>query len=880
MYLHVKRTLRLLALLGCLVAIAALPAAYAQDSTTSGSATQDQNASSLKADEAENVQPLWFVELKSPPAADGTSLSTLKAEKSAFRDAAKKAGIKYKERFAFDTLWNGLSVKVDDPSQVAKLGHLSGVNNLYPVATVSLPEETVSNPDLATALAMTGADATQSELGYTGEGVKVAIIDSGIDYDHPDLGGGFGPGYRVTKGYDFVGDDFTGPGSTPVPDSDPDDCGDGTQVPGTEIGGHGTHVAGIVGANGDVNNGGTKGVAPGVTFGAYKVFGCEGSTTSDVMIAAMERVLADGMKVLNISIGRSFQWPQYPTAQASDRLVNKGVSVVASIGNSGGDGLYAAGAPGVGDKTIGVASFDNTHINLATFTISPDDTAISYSPAPESPPPPTSGSMPMARTGTATSTADACAALPAGSLTGQVALIRRGGCTFYQKALNAQNAGAEGVVLYNNVEGRFTLTVAGSPAITIPLVAISDTEGGLINDRLAAGPVTMTWTEQTASFPNATGGLISSFSSYGLTPDLKLKPDIGAPGGFIRSTLPLEQGGYATFSGTSMSSPHVAGAVALLLEAKPNTSPQAVRDILQNSADPAPWSGDPSSGTLDNVHRQGAGMLDIDDAILSDTIIKPGKLSLGESEAGPATKTLTISNTGASGVTYDLSHEPALSTGDNMFSPTFSSNAPASVAFGSPSVIVAAGGTATVDLTITANPQLADRSQYGGYIVLTPRSGGQGQTYRVPYAGFKGDYQSIQALTPTPRNFPWLAKKLSDGYFRQLDDATFTFKDGDIPYILLHLDHQARRVRMEVKDATSGKSWGRALDVSYADRNSTASAFFSLGWDGVTFNGKQLTTVPNGKYTITLSVQKALGESNNAAHWESWTSPRFNIARP
>jgi subtilisin family serine protease len=808
----------------------------------------------------------WFVELASAPTADGTSLTTVVNEKAAFRAEAKKAKLAFTERYAFNTLWNGLSVEVS-PADVGKLRRLQGVTAIYPVTTISIPEtQQAANPEMATALAMTGADIAQNTLGLTGAGIKVAVMDTGIDYDHPDLGGCFGPGCRVFTGYDFVGDAFNADSSSPsynpiaTPDPFPDDCN-----------GHGTHVSGIVGASGVVT-----GVAPKVTFGAYRVFGCEGSTTADIMIAAMERALTDGMQVLNMSIGSSFQWPQYPTAQAADRLVNKGVSVVASIGNSGANGLYSAGAPGVGRKVIGVASFDNSHVGLATFTISPDNTSIGYGGAAASPSAPTSGTSPMARTGTASTANDACAALPAGSLAGKVALIRRGTCTFHSKSLNAQNAGAIGVVLYNNVAGRFSPTVAGTPAITIPVVAISDVEGVLINSRLAAGPVDMTWTNQVGQFLNPTGGLISSFSSYGMAPDLSLKPDIGAPGGLIRSTYPLELGGYATISGTSMASPHTAGAVALLLEAKPHTPSNAVRGILQNSADPAVWWGNPGLGFLDNAHRQGAGMLDIPGAILATTKVEPGKLSLGESESGPVTRTLTIENNGPSAATYELSHEPALATGGNTFAPSFFL-APSSVSFNPASITVPAGGSATVDVTITA-PAGPANGQYGGYIEIDEQ--GSGTAYRVPYAGFVGDYQSIQVLTPTANGFPWLAKLSGPSYFNQPGGASYSMAAGDIPYFLVHLDHQSRRLLLEVFDANTGKAWHRVSNDEYLGRNSTAGGFFAFSWDGITTNGKKTNVVPNGQYVVKMTVTKALGDDSNPAHTESWTSPVITIARP
>ena len=818
--------------------------------------------------QAEAVLSRWFVELKSPPTADGSSLETVRNEKAAFRREAAQAGLDFKERYAFDVLWNGISVEVH-PSQVAKLGRLSNVKAIYPVETLQIPETTPGdNADMATALAMTGANVAQS-TGLTGAGIRVGVMDTGIDFHHPDLGGCFGPGCRVAVGHDFVGDAFNADlaNAVPVPDAIPDDCN-----------GHGTHVAGIIGASGNPATDGVRGVAPGVTFGAYRVFGCAGSTTSDIMIAAMERALADGMQVLNMSIGASFQWPQYPTAQAADRLVNKGVSVVASIGNSGTSGLYAVGAPGVGKKVIGVASFDNTHVALTTFTVTPDNMAIGYGPATGSPLPPASGTYAMARTGTATSAADACTALPAASLAGKVTLIRRGTCAFHIKALNAQNAGAAAVVIYNNAPGRQSITVAGVPAITIPVVSVSDTEGVLIDSRLASGVVSMTWTTNVESFANSTGNLISSFSSYGLAADLSLKPDIGAPGGLIRSTYPLENGGYATISGTSMSSPHTAGAVALLLQARPNTNSNTVRTILQNSADPRLWSGNPGLGFLDHVHRQGAGMLDVPGAINATTRIEPSKLSLGESEAPATLHTLTLENNSASPVTYAISHVPALSTGPNTFTLGFTTGF-ATVALSSSFVTVPANGSATVDVSITANAGLPNRSMYGGYIVFTPE--GSGTVYRVPYAGLKGDYQSVTVLTPTASGFPWLSRTTNGTTFtRQAAGANYTMIGLDVPFVFAHFDHQSSKVRIEVIEAETGKSWHRALEQNHFGRNSTATGGFALPFDGHTTAGNKIYTVPNGAYILRMSVLKPLGDEANAAHWEVWNSPVFNIARP
>jgi minor extracellular serine protease Vpr len=841
---------------------------------------EQETATQVDAAAAENTD-LWFVELHRAPTADGSSVASLESEEAAFHAAAAAVGAEYAEGRHFRTLWNGLTVRAD-AANLARLRALPNVRATYPVTRVEmLQEQSINTPELATALAQTGANIAQSSLGLTGEGIKVAVMDSGLDYDHPDLGGCFGPGCRVEKGHDLVGDAFNAdPASAtynpvPVPDPLPDDCN-----------GHGTHVAGIIGANGTI-----KGVAPGVKFHAYRVFGCDGSTTSDIMLAAMEMVYTGGAHVLNMSIGNSYQWPEYPTSVGADRLVARGVHVVAAIGNSGANGLYAAAAPGNGRDVIGVASFDNTHDALPLFTVSPDDRQVGYNSATAAAPTPTSGTFLLARTGTPASAADACngaTAPAAGSLTGRVALIRRGTCGFYEKALNAQNAGAIGVVLYNNAAGRISPTVAGTPAITIPVVAITAADGVIINDRIAAGPTQLTWTNLVNSFPNtSTGNLISSFSSYGPTADLSFKPDIAAPGGSIRSTIPLEQGAYGTISGTSMASPHVAGAVALLLEGR-EASPAEARELLQNSADPHLWFGNPALGFLDNVHRQGAGMLDIDDAVLSDVIVSPGRLALGEIEAGGTSRqrfTMRVRRSPFNKdkpfekVAYTLGHEPALATGANTFVPSFLSSS-ASVSFSTATAVV---GPGQPSLTVTATftpPANANARVFGGYITLTPNDGTP--VIRVPYIGYNGDYQAIPVLVPTANNFPWLAKAVGTSLVNQPAGATYSMQGGDIPIFVAHLDHQSRRMRFEVIDVTKGDSLGFGIIEEYLPRNSTATSFFTFEWDGtvITKVGDQPKPVPNGTYRIELEVQKALGTTKNPAHFEHWTSPNITITRP
>lgn len=887
-----------------------------------------------EAPEADESASLWFLELASPPIVAGGAADALGAEEAAFHDLARQAGVAYRTARSFRDLWHGLTVETDGAG-ADRLRDLPGVRAVYPVLAAPRlgraaggSDDQPRDPDaLKRALSLTGIDRLRDRgdesdahgrrrrhktprLHLSGRHVKVAVMDSGIDFDHPDLGGCFGPGCRVAAGWDFVGDAFNPDRSsprfnpTPVPDAVPDDCD-----------GHGTHVAGIIGADGVIG-----GVAPEVTFHAYRVFGCEGPTTTDVMLAAMERAYADGADILNISIGAPYQWPDYPTAQAADRLVERGIIVVASAGNEGANGLYAAAAPGIGRRVISVASFDNASASVAAFAVTPDGRKVGYLPASGTVVVPTAGSAPLARTGDAAAASDACTPLPAGSLQGRVALIRRGTCSFITKAANAQAAGAVAAVMYNSAAGRIAVGVTGGVPITIPVVSIAGEDGELLDARLAQGPVTLTWTTGAVQEPLATANLISAFSSYGPTADLALKPDVGAPGGAIRSTLPLERGGWGSISGTSMAAPYVAGAIALLLEARPGTTADEARTRLQNTAVPHQLSG--AASAVEHVHRQGAGMIAVDQAVRVRALVTPSRLELGELETDAVVRTLHLSGrglrarvAGAGGaadrldesdewnapgesnesdhsagaveepdrrgrrrpwhrVTYSLGHEPAASTGPSTFAP-----APvlafATVTFSR--ATIRPGEDVDVRIGRPADPAAR---LFGGYITLKPDD--DGPVLRVPYLGYSGDYQGIRALTPTPANFPWLARTIGSTLSRLPNGGTFTMQGSDVPIVLFHLEHQVRLLQVEIVDISTGQSYGAATTQEFVSRNSTATAFFSSTWTGsyTPRAGEPPRPVPNGAYRLSLTVLKANGDPQRPDHMERWDTPTIVVTRP
>ncbi|ATG52766.1 peptidase S8 [Brachybacterium vulturis] len=832
-------------------------------------------------DAAETAIPgRWLVEVSGDPVLRGGKASVNSRAQEKVHERAEAAEIPMDVQETFVSGWNGMSVAMDD-TDVAELRTVPGVTAVYPVLEVEMPEPVDAAPEDVYGNAMTGVDQVQQVDGLSGEGVTVAVIDSGIDYNHPDLGGSgvedqaedF-PNDRVIGGFDFVGDAYDSAEGTPVsPDEYPDDCG-----------GHGSHVAGIIGAGGDPSTGGVLGVAPGADLLSYRVFGCEGSSSTEVILEAMEQAMEDGADVVNMSLGASFvTWQDYPTAQMSDVMTDNGITMVISAGNEGRAGTFSSGAPGVASDAITVASVDNTD-RRAPYAVAAGQ-EIAYGPATGSTAAvPTAGELALVSAGApGTEAAQACDAsvVPPATGAGQALLIERGVCSFHLKALAGQEAGYDAVILYNNAPGVVNPTVEGDPAITIPVVMIGQDDGLALQEQLTSGDVTWAWQQGAAVFENPTGGLVSDFSSYGLTAELQLKPDVSAPGGSIWSTIPLEQGGHGSMSGTSMAAPHVAGAAALLLESAPDLAPAGVKTAMMNTADPLTWSLMPDVGYLEPVHRQGAGLLDMVGAVHTATRVQEASVSLGEGEDGPQTVTLTVSNDSEAEQTYTVGVQHGIATSHPTFDPGFY-DAAATVEPGSDAVTVAAHSS--TELTVTLGEDFGeDGIIFGGWITLT----GAEDDLVVPFAGLSGDYQALPVLDDQGMGLPVLG--VSDGAGSVLLDPdgghTYTMQDGDIPYIAYYFGYPVERLEIQAYRINGG---GKAKPVNpsvglidAADHLGRSAAPEVYGWDGsYALKNQKTKTVKNGTYLLEMRVLKPLGDPDNPYHWETFTSPQFTIDNP
>jgi subtilisin family serine protease len=495
-----------------------------------------------------------------------------------------------------------------------------------------------------TSVKFIGAEAAYAQ-DIHGEGMKVGIIDTGIDYTHkmflgegteeayknnnPTQANAAFPGKKVVGGIDLVGTEYDPASSNfanhiPVPDLNP-----------LDEAGHGTHVAGTVAGIGDGINT-YNGVAPSATLYAIKVFGAHGSTSDEIVMAALEYAadptgdlsFKEQLDVVNLSLGSGYGNPHTMYNHAVRNLVRGGTVVVASAGNSG-DKSYITGAPAVVDEAISVASsIDNMNQNILfpTVQFSFAGEVLNVEAAEGEITKPLAELTELKGEVIALGFADKDfeQALK-DQIKGKVALIDRGKVTFSDKIKRAQGAGAIGVVVANNVSGD-PFGMGGEEKFDIPGVMITDVAGARMKAHLAAGAVFVDLKSTTQITKSELIDTISDFSSRGpRSEDGLIKPEIAAPGSKIISA---DRGGGAkgvSMSGTSMAGPHITGVMALLKQKYKNLTPHELKSVLMGQgkviAD--------KDKKIYSVSRQGAGRVQIADSIKAKLVTIPAALSFG-----------------------------------------------------------------------------------------------------------------------------------------------------------------------------------------------------------------------------------------------------------
>jgi len=661
------------------------------------------------------------------------------------------------------TLLNAIFV-VAPPDREAELKALPGVKAVVPLRRYRL--------NLNRAVELVNAPGAWNGLGgvqNAGSGIKIAIIDTGIDQTHPafqDSSLAMPAGFPICSGSDcgftsnkvivarsYVSQLAAGTSTDPAATSRPDDYSPRDRI------GHGTAVASC--AAGVTNTGllTITGVAPKAYLGNYKIFGSpelNDFSSDDVIVQALEDALHDGMDIASLSLGgpalsgpldsgaicgNPSGVPCDVAAQAVENAVAAGMTVVTAAGNEGDTGYdYSSGyptyntigSPGTAPSAIAVGATTNSHVFVQSVRLPGTDVpsgleqiAAYFGDGVVPTSPLTAPLRDVARLG---NDGLACTALASGSLTGAIALIERGSCYFADKVTYAQMAGAVGVIFYM-ADQSAPFPPGGLSGTGIPAAMISNADGLSLKSFLVSHPghsatLDPAGMEQDTSSYN----LLAGFSSLGPATGGGLKPDLVAVGtqmymatqhydlfGEMYST-----DGYTVADGTSFSTPLVSGAAALVKQANPAFTPAQIRSALINTATQDVPSDD--SGNVVTVQSIGAGKLDAGAAVKATVTANPATVSFGvlTTASLPLTTQLQIVNSGASSASLSLAVAPGTSGG---LTPVL----------GTKSLSLAGGASSTVSVTLSGTRPSA--GSYSGAITIQ----GQNVSLRVPYLYLVGN---------------------------------------------------------------------------------------------------------------------------------------------
>ena len=707
--------------------------------------------------------------------------SDLRAKQDAIVPTIEALGGKVLAKFQHAI--NGIKVQAT-PDQIASLAKLPGVVAVKGVRTYHL--------DNAHSVPFIGAPQVwQSPPGLHGENIKVAVIDTGVDYTHANFGGPgttaafkaafatstqpadptlFGPNAltKVKGGTDLVGDNYDASSSdpaknTPQPDPNPLDCN-----------GHGSHTSGTATGFGVAADGSTyhgpydattpsksftigPGVAPLADLYMVRVFGCSGSATTAVVVDGIDWAVQHNMQVISMSLGSDSGTEDDADAEASENAVNAGIVVAVASGNAGPI-PYITSTPGSGDKAISVAAMDS-HDSFPgeDLALSPSGNIVALDSDGIASSNGTSlGVVVLTTASGAVSLGCNPAEYTAANVSGKLVVTKRGHCARVARAIFGQQAGAAAVAMINTAPGYppFEGPINSNPdtgipfTVTIPFLGIQgpSTTSGDGAALVAAGSATL----NTTSIGNPTFRQFASFSSAGpRTGDGHLKPDVAGPGVSVFSTA-IGTGNQGLFeSGTSMATPHVAGSAALAIQAHPNWEADEVAAAVVNTADASQLSGySPQLGGNGLVQPFPA----TETSVIARTEHGAPNLSFGVAEftsdfSGEGE--ITVENHGSSAASF------AVSTSQN-------SSSPHTISVNSTTLSLAPHDTRELRVKLAVPAATSGDSssfrQVQGRIVLTPTSGNNGVTLSVPYylvprarsfvqARVRGDFEENGAAT-------------------------------------------------------------------------------------------------------------------------------------
>ncbi|XZF74069.1 S8 family serine peptidase [Bacillus sp. AL-1R] len=639
----------------------------------------------------------------------------------------KDKRIPYTKSNEFTFSFNGMSLKVPK-NKLEELRSLPGVKAVYPDKEVRA-NLTKSVPLIGATDVWNKKDKNNQDA--TGKGVTVAVIDTGVDYTHPDLGGALGAGHKIVGGYDFVNKD-----ADPMDDQ-----------------GHGTHVAGIIGANGNL-----MGVAPDVSITAYKVLDNNGGgSTSDVIAGIEASISPDNpypADVINMSLGGAGD-ENDPVSKAAQNAVDAGVVVVAAAGNNGPN-YGTIGAPAIAKGVLAVGASlsgikvpelkmispvkENLKVSRLDFSANPQEA------------PTTREVVDVGKGGSEK--------FEGKDVKGKIVLIQiphdvNPYLHAYTESIRAEEKGAYATVFFQPDQDDSAGPGAGIGNVTSSLEksnpfskfigqhqfkASSSMDGRLdsliamgtddstaqeIKSNLANGPVKLMLTGKDGT------DLMASFSSRG---DFNGKPDLVAPGVEIKSTYiktEYNDSGYTRISGTSMAAPHVAGAAALLKQLKPTWKSTDISSNLKETV---------KRLSSYDVDSQGAGRLDIKAAVETNVVASPNALNFGMADLKGSkiqkSATLTLNNYGDKPVEIDFTIKDDIK-----------SEAAITV---NPSHIQIKPGR-PVNVTVNINMKRPEQdTNITGWVEGKIKTGKNSQHLRIPYQFIVRHFQITATPDPTP----------------------------------------------------------------------------------------------------------------------------------